>query len=699
MKTKTLRRSFAGGEITPELFGRFDLGKYDTGLAVCRNFIPLPHGPIIRRTGTMLVNEAKSQSLGDTVRLIPFAFSADQTMILEVGPGYIRFHSKGGTLLSGGVPYEIANPYTSAQIEAIHYAQSADKLTLVTPGAAVAEVRRFGAVDWQFVSLAGMGPSLPVPSAPSVAATPAKDSAGADVTRNARWVSYVCTSVSDDGIDESLPSAAAGASNDLTLSGAFNTVTLSFPAGIHRMNVYKLTGGIYAFIGQATAAGFIDDNIGGDTLRTPPSGVTDPFNTTAHEYPAAVAYFEQRRWFSGTDNEPQTLRGTRTGTESNMAYSVPIRDDDAINIKLASNRQDRVRHLVPFSDLLVFTAGGEWRVAAPGGGPISPTAVSARPQGYSGCSNVSPVVTQNSVLYVQAQGARVREMTFSNDVQGYKTSDMTVLATHLFDGFDAADMAFAKTPYPILWLLRSDGVLLSMTYMPEQQVYAWARHDTDGVFEAIGVVTEDNVDVLYVLVARTINGVVKRFIERMQPVTPVTGALSVDDYYMDCGISIVAMPPVQHLSGLDWLEGKTVAVKVDGAVHKPMVVVEGAIDLDAPASNISIGLAYTSDAVTLPLYADNVPTNAAGVPKNVASVVLRVRRTTGLKVGSSFAGLVRAPVRRVADPYNSPPSFMDGEVKVNVGPTWSGDGQVYVRQEDPSPVELLSMVIEVAIGG
>jgi len=99
--TKLLLRSFAGGEITPELNGRIDLGKFQTGLGLARNFITLPHGPAARRPGTRFIIEAKDST--HKVRLIPFQFSADQTAVLEFGHQYIRFHIDGGTLLEGAV--------------------------------------------------------------------------------------------------------------------------------------------------------------------------------------------------------------------------------------------------------------------------------------------------------------------------------------------------------------------------------------------------------------------------------------------------------------------------------------------------------------------------------------------------------------------------------------------------------------------
>jgi hypothetical protein len=90
MSVKTLLRSFAGGEITPELYGRLDLTKYQTGLAKCLNFRVLPHGPAQRRPGFRFIAQCKDSTRA--VRILPFAFSADQTVVLELGHQYVRFH-------------------------------------------------------------------------------------------------------------------------------------------------------------------------------------------------------------------------------------------------------------------------------------------------------------------------------------------------------------------------------------------------------------------------------------------------------------------------------------------------------------------------------------------------------------------------------------------------------------------------------
>jgi hypothetical protein len=96
---KATDRSFAGGELSPDMYGRVDLAKYQTGLALCRNAFVLPHGPVENRPGTEFVKEVKNSA--NAARLIPFTFNFTQTMAIEVGAGYFRFHSQAGTLLAG----------------------------------------------------------------------------------------------------------------------------------------------------------------------------------------------------------------------------------------------------------------------------------------------------------------------------------------------------------------------------------------------------------------------------------------------------------------------------------------------------------------------------------------------------------------------------------------------------------------------
>ena len=701
MSTKHLLRSFAGGEITPELAGRLDLVKYQTGLALCRNFVTLPHGPAARRPGTEFIAQVKDSTR--KVRLIPFTFSADQTAVLEIGHEYIRVHINGGALLEvnqtitliaanvvtvtahgyvagdwiyiGGAFYivtaattdtftvtdlagntgapagaiaarvvTIATPYQEEDLFDIHYAQSADVVTLTHPSYSTRELSRLSAVSWALTEVS-FEPPAAVPTA--VTATPT-----VAVATNLTQAKYVVTAVADDGVTETLPSAPAAATNNLTLAGNFNTISWTAVNGYSRYNVYKLRGGVYGYIGQVTPTGgasaaiatatpyqdigffkygrvrvttttshglasgdsvfidgtgyfdgvftviresstvftyakvtafsfevttgntyvptlsLVDDNVQADTTQSPPENIVS-LNKGIGDYPSTTVYHEQRRWFAGTQAQPQALWATRTGTDDNLTSSIPSRDADAMQLRVASSQYNQIRHLVALSDLIALTAGGEFRIFADGAPAITPTSVSVKPQGYSGANNVQPVVTAGTVMYVQAQGSRIRELSYSWEASSYRTTDASIMAPHRFNYHTITDLAFSRTPDPILWAVRDDGLLLGMTYVPDQQVYGWHAHDTDGQFESVTVVPEGNEDVLYAIVKREIGTRSVRYLERLG--TRYFSKLAYANF-VDCGASFTTE---QDLTDVTFTEvGSTDALYLDKTVMPAFHITE-----------------------------------------------------------------------------------------------------------------------------
>ena len=630
--TRTFNRSFAGGELSPEMFGRIDDQKFQSGAAKLRNFIALPQGPAVNRPGTSFVREVKTSA--NKTRLIPFTYSTTQTMVLEFGNGYIRFHTQGATLLAGtgaayngatpyvigamvsylgnnyycilastgNLPtnttywflisspaYEIPSPYLSADLFDIHHVQSSDVLTLVHPNYAPRELRRLGATQWTLVVIPFV-PAVSAPSAPIVTASRGEafnitaitqanpgvltlSSAHQFVIGDSVYVSgvlgmtqltdgfyvvnsipasaislknyttgvpvnttaytaytsggtveygtkifdivnsYQITAVGANGIDESLPSASASATNNLYVNGAFNTITWSAVSGAIRYNIYKIQSGLYGYIGQTEALSFTDNNIAPDMGITPP--IVETVFNSAGNYPGAVSYFEQRRVFAGTTNYPQQLWMTRSGTESDMSYRLPVNDDDRVSFKVAAREANTIRHIVPLQQLMLLTSAAEWRVSPVNSDAITPTTISVRPQSYIGANNVQPSIVNNSMVYCAARGGHIRELGYSWQSNGYITGDLSLRAAHLFDNYDIVDMCYGKSPHPLLWFISSTGLLLGLTYVPEQQVGAWHQHDTDGVFESCACVAEGNEDHLYVVVKRTVNGNSVRYVERM----------------------------------------------------------------------------------------------------------------------------------------------------------------------------------------
>lgn len=731
MSYQNFFRSFAGGEITPEAFSRLDLTRVQTGLAGCTNFWALPHGPIVNRPGTMLVKEVKDSS--KKVCLIPFTYDADQSYTLEFGDGYIRIHAEGATLAtgtvaawvtatayavgdlaaSGGTSYycqeahtsaasfatdlaagkwyampadgtfEMPSPYAEADLFNIHYTQSADVLTLTCRGYFVRELLRYGPVDWGLVV---------VPFTPQVAApTGVSATGGAGPTT----YKYVITTVGADGVEESVASSSASCTNDLTLAGHYNTITWSAATGAARYNVYKEGYGadLYGYIGQSEGLSFIDRNITADIGQTPPE-VMDPFSTVAKS-PRAVGYNGGRRWFAGSAEQPQNVWATRSGTESVMTKSLPLRDDDAIAFRVTARQASQVRHIIPMTSLLLLTSEAEWLILAKNSDVITPSNVDYKPQSYVGASEVQPVVTSSSVVFSSDRGSRLHEMLYSWESQGYKPNDMSLVAPHLVDGFEITQLTHSRPPHNIVWAVRNDGVLLGVTYVPGQQVLAWHKHTTvNGEIESVCAIPETGgEDMLYLSVKRTVNGSTKRFIERMA--TRRFTALE-DCFFVDCGLTYDGTP-VSTLSGLDHLEGETVSALADGAVVRDLVVTSGDITLPAPASKVHVGLPITATVQTLP-FAVEVMGYGQEKPKNINGVFLRVKDSSMVKAGPSLDRL-RPFAQRTTEPWGSPPDPVSGVIEIDVDPEWSLDGQLYIQQEDPLPITITSMLLDFAMGG
>ena len=587
--------------MSPEMWGRLDDVKFQTGAATMRNFIATPQGPAENRAGTQFVREVKDST--KRTRLIPFTYSTTQTMVIEMGAGYLRFHTQGATLgpgtpaayngataytvgslvSSGGVNYyciaattgnappnatywyaqpsgiyEIPSAYGEADLFDIHYVQSADVLTLVHPGYAPRELRRLGATTW---TLTAINFGAPISAPTGVSSTSSHTGAGTVIT-----YTYVVTAIASDELGESVQSSSTSVGADFS---KLDTITVSWSAvsGAARYNVYKLQGGLYGFIGQTTGTSIVDDNIAPDTGITPP--VYDSVFGSTDNYPGAVTYFEQRRLFAGTNNAPQTIWMTKSGTESDMSYSIPTEDTDRIKFRVAAREANTIRHLVPLTQLLALTSAAEWRISPVNSDVITPTTISVRPQSYVGASNVQPSIVNNTVVYGSARDGHVRELGYSWQASGFVTGDLSLRSTHLFDGLSITDMCYSKAPHPLLWFISSNGDLLGLTYIPEQQVAAWHRHDTDGDFESCTAVAEGTEDSLYVIVKRTIGGSTKRYVERFA--TRAVSSLE-NCFHVDSGLTYngtnTTSTTVTVTGGTAWTPAEVLTITASAAIFQ-----------------------------------------------------------------------------------------------------------------------------------
>ncbi len=409
-------------------------------------------------------------------------------------------------------------------------------------------------------------------------------------------------------------------------------------------------------------------------------------------YPAAVGYYQQRRIFAGLALDPQRIIFSRSGTEADFTYSLPYRDDDCISHQIATTQFNQILHLVPLARLLLLTTGSEVIVSPSNSDVLTPDSFNAQPQSFNGASNVQPVMVNNNVVYCAARGGHVMEYAYQYQAGGYVSGDLCLRSAHLFDFRTISDMAFSKAPVPILWFVSSSGELLGFTYIPEQAVGSWHRHTTDGRFESCCCVAEGQEDVLYCVVRRTVNGQDVRYIERMA--TRQIDSVE-DGFFVDCG-GTYRGSPATHISGLDWLEGKTVSILADGSVHPQRVVTNGAIDLENPASIVHVGLPIEAEIRTLPIAIGQMAGYGNGAKKNIVKAFIKVYASRGLFVGPDSENVVEWKQRTTESP-GSPILMTTADVSIVPRPKIQTDGLITIRQSDPLPMCVLSVAAEVEV--
>ena len=225
---------------------------------------------------------------------------------------------------------------------------------------------------------------------------------------------------------------------------------------------------------------------------------------TEDTYPSVAAYFQQRRVYAGSLSQPDTYWMSKPGLYNNMDSSIPVTSGDAITGTPWAQQVNGIQWMVPMpGGLVVLTGKGAWQVGGGQEAAITPSNQTATPQAYNGCNSIVPPITINyDILYIQSKGSIARDLAYNFYTNIYTGTDLTVLSSHLFTDYQITQWAWAEEPYKLLWLVRNDGALLSLTYLKEQEVSSWCRHDTNGLFVSVCSITEPPVDAVYFIVKR-----------------------------------------------------------------------------------------------------------------------------------------------------------------------------------------------------
>jgi hypothetical protein len=275
--------------------------------------------------------------------------------------------------------------------------------------------------------------------------------------------------------------------------------------------------------------------------------------------PSVVAYVQQRRAFAASRGAPATLWLSKPGQFTNYDVSDPVQDDDAITASLYAQEINAINALVPMTNgVVALTSAGAYLVSSGSSdAALTPSNIKAPPQAFSGSQALRPLRIGDHIVYAQARGSAVRDLAFSFYSNNFTGSDISILARHLLEGRKIVQWCYAEEPSKLVWAVRDDGVLLSLTYLKEQEVYGWARHDTQGQVISIATIPEDREDAVYAVVQRYrpnfgFQYMVERFASRLFGANPAANipAQPEEAWCVDAGAThTLEKPPTAILSG------------------------------------------------------------------------------------------------------------------------------------------------------
>lgn len=488
-------------------------------------------------------------------------------------------------------------------------------------------------------------------------------------------------------------------------------VAIEWPS-IKKMRVYKNIRGVWGLVGIVEGGVFVDDNVA-PALSDAPITIKTPFDGTG-KYPAIMSIFQQRSVWARTDARPHTIFMSRTGDLYNMGISEPLKDDDAITASLPALRSSEIRAMVPMRKMLVLTEESEWTVGAQSNAEgLTPRSVEFMPQSYFGSCDIQPIVINSSVMFIQRDGRVIREYGYDLKSDGLTGMDRSVLSAHLFEGRTIVSWTYQQNPGSVIWAAMSDGSLLSMTYMPEQDIWAWARHDTvrGRVIDvcATGALMSDidgdptETDEVYLLVERDDgnNANTELFIERMRrlPVdnNPEIGQVAC----LDCMQRVHhASPATAHATSLP--DGSATLINAVTGVAQTVTITGGSVTTAAMAE-VLIGQPISSELTTIRPEPQQV--SVQGLKKRITKTLLRLRRSLGgtlIPYGSrapadtirDLAAVVTAPAGAATD---GTVALISGDRDVAIKGFDNMDGQFTLTHANHWPFTLLMVVLSMEV--
>ncbi|UZE47913.1 hypothetical protein ONR75_24055 [Rhodopseudomonas sp. P2A-2r] len=739
------RITFAGGEMGQKLVARADTAKYQIAFEKQENFVTLVEGVVTRAPGTRFVLEVKDSA--QRGRLLPFRVSSSDYYTLVINGGVTRLVREGGFVQNPNTSiFEFSVPWVEADMASLR-AAPAGNLLYVTSLQKPQKLTRNEHTDWTVAVYApDSGPvgtknlDVAVTVQASAVLPGAVTLTGAGSPFKAEWVGSVIRiddrdlsltpewSASETGIQVSVRRRWNGNVYETTIDArdagpnAPTHTEGDVSSGVSDINhAYQTWRYLHSGYGYVRIDAFTNANsVTGTILSRLPDSVTTggsfrwypPAWNAADGWPELVTFVKSRLGF---------FRGDRiwlSAVDDPDDHDLGLADDDnaiALRLRAPDASLVEIKWALPSGALILGTADGEWVLRGPNVfDPLTPKTIGAFPETGEGSTPHVPVRVDGGAMFVGKTGKRMHYGKYDRQKQLLETQEISVTARHIF-GEGVAEMAWQRDPHRILWMAMADGTLASATFMPEQEIIAFARHPRMNFFvENIAAIpgVESGVDEVYMIVRRTIAGVTKRYVEQLadyfEP-EDADDATAIGAWFVDCGLRVTGSPRTT-ITQLVHLEGQEVAVFADGAMQNRKIVVGGAIQLDRPSNDITVGLPVRG-------YLRDLPRNLQGTSakqKRIAEVDVHILHAGGGKIRAYDPENLLpadATAAQIADDrdswedivetggydYDAAPPLMTGQFRMNVEGSVRDEAQLELVCDDAMPFTLLGLspVIEI----
>lgn len=377
-------------------------------------------------------------------------------------------------------------------------------------------------------------------------------------------------------------------------------------------------------------------------------------------FPSALCIYEGRLVFSGNNNidasesdNYYSFDDTVTGASAPISRTIGIGPVDDINWICPSNR---LLIGLPGEDLLLRSnAFGE---------VMTDTNANIKDNSGQGSSICDFVKAGQAVYFVHHTTTKLIRLFYDVNLDAHGSEDLMMMHPDIAS-VGIKRLAISRQPETRLWAILENGDCLVFLNDLSEEVGAWSRMETDGLFDDVVVLPGTSEDQVYFSVNR--NGTYH--FEKL--------SMFSETRPMDSHVRYTS--PGASLTGLSHLNGETIGVWADGADIGNYNVSGGAVTIAAGYTTVTAGLRYTADYQSNKLaeYVDySVLTRRARV-ENIALIASNLYGP-GLSVGPDSANL------RVIEGYSGT-SYDQDSFPFNG--SYDTDSRVWIRATGPCTIK------------